>query len=297
MNLLITGAFPATAAQLAEFEAHGFRVDLQADEREKTANPEKYNAVICNALFLYNDIRSFSSLRTIQLTSAGRDRLPEEEIGKRGITVYTAGNAYSVPMAEWAVFSLLSIYKNARFLQEHRGEWVKNRSVGELYGKNAAIFGFGNAGEETAKRLKAFGCRVTAVDRREIVSPYADEYIPARDAARALRKADILVISMPLTGETERFFDKEKLSLCKDTAAIVNIARGRLIDEAALTDELRRGRFLGAALDVFETEPLPPDSPLYTLKNVYLSPHNSFVGEGNGARLFGIIRKNLFAEA
>lgn len=293
MNLLITGAFPVTPAQIAELESLGYNIEIQQNERDKTAAPEKYSAVICNALFLYNDIEKFTALSLIQLTSAGRDRIPEEYAVARGIRVYTAGNAYSVPMAEWAVFGVLNIYKNARFLYEHYGEWKKNRDAWELFGKQASVFGFGNAGRETAKRLKAFGCRITAVDIRAVDSPYADEYVPAQQADSVLPRTDILVITMPLTARTARYFDAERLSLLKDGAAVVNIARGALIDENALIGELRSGRLLGAALDVFETEPLPADSPFYALQNVYVTPHNSFIGENDRARLYGIVKKNL----
>ena len=293
MNLLITGAFPVTPAQIAELESLGYTVEIQQDEREKTAAPEKYGAVICNALFLYNDIEEFTALSLIQLTSAGRDRIPGEYAAARGIRFYTAGNAYSAPMAEWAVFGVLNIYKNARFLYEHYGEWKKNRDALELLGKRVSVFGFGNAGRETAKRLKAFGCRITAVDLREVDSPYADEFVPVGQSDAVLPQTDILIITMPLTDATVRYFDARRLALLKDGAAVVNIARGALIDENALIGELRSGRLLGAALDVFETEPLPADSPFYSLQNVYVTPHNSFIGENDLARLYEIVKKNL----
>ncbi|MBQ6164331.1 MAG: hydroxyacid dehydrogenase [Clostridia bacterium] len=293
MNLLITGAYPVTPAKIAEFENAGYCVDIQKDERARTATPEKYGAVICNALFQYNDMESFTSLSVIQLTSVGRDRIPEKYAAARGIAVYNAGDAYCRPMAEWAVFGILSIYKNARFLFENYGKWRKSRTVFELCGKHVAVFGFGNAGRETAKRLRGFDCRITAVDVREIASPYADGFVPVSQADRLLPETDILVIAMPLTRETEHYFGAERLSLLKDGAVVVNIARGGLIDENALIAELQSCRLLGAALDVFETEPLPADSPLYSMKNVYVSPHNSFIGENNRERLDGIVRKNL----
>ncbi|MBQ6019858.1 MAG: hydroxyacid dehydrogenase [Clostridia bacterium] len=293
MNLLITGAFPVTAAQTAEFEAAGWNVDIQHDERAQTVAPEKYDAVICNALFQYNDIEKFTSLSAVQLTSVGRDRIPEDIAAARGVAVYNAGDAYCRPMAEWAVFGILNIYKNARFLFENYGKWRKVRTVYELCGKRVCIFGFGNAGRETAKRLRGFDCRITAVDVREIDSPYADDFVPVSQSDRILPETDVLVIAMPLTRETEHYFGAERLGLLRDGAVIVNIARGALIDENALTEELRKGRFLGAALDVFETEPLPADSPLYTLPNVYVTPHNSFIGENDRERLNGIVRRNL----
>ncbi|MBR1811446.1 MAG: hydroxyacid dehydrogenase [Clostridia bacterium] len=295
MNLLVTGAFPIGEQERLFFSEHGYHVTVQPDEQAQTAQPEQYDAVICNGLFLYNDIARFQKLSVIQLTSAGRDRLPADYIRAHAVKVFTAADAYSAPMAEWAMYGLLSIFKNARFFLENqqRRVWAKDRNILELSGKHAVIYGFGNAGQAVARRLKAFDCRITAVDIRKTLSPYADDFVYIGNADTVLPRADIVIITLPLTRDTTGYFHAARLDLMKDTAAIVNIARGKLIDENALCEALKSGKFLGAALDVCQEEPLLDSSPLWGFDNVYITPHNSFIGDGNRNRLWTIIQKNL----
>jgi phosphoglycerate dehydrogenase-like enzyme len=120
-----------------------------------------------------------------------------------------------------------------------------------------------------------------------------DAMLPIEKLDEALPASDVLVLTVPLTKATERLIDARRLELMKDAAVVVNISRGKVIDETALAEKLRTRRLMGAVLDVFETEPLPASSPLWDLPNAILSPHNSFVGDGNGERLEEIIRLNL----
>lgn len=300
-ELLVTGAFPLGVRETETLAALGYRAHVQQDERRPTACPERYDAVVCNGLFLWQDIRAFRRLRLVQLTSAGADRVPLDYISSHDIRLFTAEDTYSLPMAEWAVWGILNIYKNASFFHKNRlsCRWEKERGVRELCGAHVLIYGFGSAGRAIAHRLRAFGCPITALDAHAVDPTGADELISVFDerADRRLSDADIVILTLPLTEKTRHFFDARRLSLMKDSAVFVNLARGGLVDERALTAELLRGRFSGAVLDVFEEEPLSPESPLWGIDRVWLTPHNSFVGDGNRERLWAVIQKNLSAFA
>ena len=331
MNLLITGAW--TSKYIDEIEEEGHKVLFMQQEKDKL--PCAYDwpeGIICNGLFLHHPLSRFTNLRYIQLTSAGLDRVPMQEILKRKIEIHSARGVYSVPMAEFAVAGVLDLYKNMdRFRDQQKNHaWIKNRQVRELAGSRVLIIGCGSVGTECAKRFKAFRCRITGVDRTAgeitgVESSLGENGNRAGIRARNYEKnsdrncdgnsdktygqyceriydqirlpealdeelpaADIVILSLPLTDETRGLIDEKRLSLIK--GILVNISRGALVDRKAL--ESWEG---AAVLDVFEEEPLPPESPLWEKENTLVTPHNSFVGEGNESRLSELIRENLEA--
>lgn len=294
MKLLLTGAYPYTQEQIRKIEEMGHTVEFLQQESDPISNPETLEGVIGNGLFLYHAIEKFSRLRYIQLTSAGFDRVPMEYVKKHGITIHNARGVYSVPMAEFALGGVLQLYKQSRFFmkKQEAHQWEKHRGVLELYGKSVLIVGCGSVGTECAKRFAAFGCRVFGVD----IFPYEtvdyEAIYPLSACEDALKESDIVVLTLPLTKESEHFFDEARFAKMKDGAVLVNIARGAVVDTCALIEALKNKLF-GAVLDVFEEEPLSADHPLWEMENTILTPHNSFVGEGNGDRLFDLICRNL----
>lgn len=293
MNILVTGAFQLNSKELAELEAVGHRVLVHPDERIPVEQPERYEAVVCNGLFLYNPIERFTNLRLIQLTSAGLDRVPLDYVRAHGIELHNAAGVYSVPMAEFAVCGILQLYKQSHFFAANQAQhkWEKHRGLLELSGKRACILGCGDVGREIAKRLHAFGCHITGVNRTVRVLPDFDEVLPLDKLAETAAACDILVCCIALTPETRGIVSEEIFDRLHDGAVFVNVARGALADEAALTKWLQNGGH--AVLDVFEEEPLPESSPLWDMENVILTPHNSFVGDGNRARLWRCIQEAL----
>ena len=293
MNILVTGAFQLNSGERKQLESAGHKVFVHGDERAPVDCPERYEAVVCNSLFLYNPIERFTSLRVIQLTSAGLDRVPLDDIRVRNIALHNAAGVYSVPMAEFAVCGILQLYKQSRFFtanqMQHR--WEKHRGLLELFGKRVCILGCGDVGREIAKRLHAFGCHITGVNRTVRNLPDFDEVLPLDKLAEAASACDILVCCIALTPKTRGIVSAEIFGLLHDGALFVNVARGALADEAALTKWLQNGGC--AVLDVFEEEPLPESSPLWEMENVILTPHSSFVGEGNRERLISLIMKNI----
>ena len=294
MNLLVTGAWSDGKNCISELEAMGHNVTFM--QYEKDALPCDYKwveGVICNGLFLSHPIEKFTNLKYIQLTSAGFDRVDMSYVKAHNIEIHNARGVYSIPMAEFAICGVLQLYKQAAFFRENQKQhlWEKHRGLLELAGKNILIVGCGSVGNECAKRFKAFDCTITGVDLYPREDSLYSEMLPLDKLDEALRQADVVVLTLPLTEQTRHLIDDSKLSLIKDGATLVNIARGAIIDTNALLNHI--DRFTGAVLDVFEDEPLVENSPLWEKQNIILTPHNSFVGEGNGGRLRKIIVSNL----
>ena len=295
MKLLITGAWKCTSEQLNQIQSMGHSVVFMQNEKDPLpCLYEEVEGVICNGLFLHHCIEKFTSLRYIQLTSAGFDRVPMDYVQAHGIAIHNARGVYSIPMAEFAIGGVLQLYKQSRFFYNNQQKyiWEKHRGILELFGKTVCIVGCGNVGTECAKRFAAFGCKVIGVDLfpREDVA-YEKMYALA-SLDEVLSQADVVVLTLPLTEETRYMMHKQRFVKMKDGSVLVNIARGAVVDEQALLKALKEN-LLGAVLDVFEEEPLSPDNLLWKKENVILTPHNSFVGDGNQERLEEIIFKGL----
>lgn len=295
MRLLVTGAWQCTKEQLCELEKLGNEVVFMQNEKDKLpVSPAEIEGVICNGLFLYHKIEEFVNLRYIQLTSAGFDRVPMDYVSEKGIKIYNARGVYSIPMAEFALSGVLQLYKQSKFFlkNQENHKWDKHRGLLELFGKNVCIAGCGNVGTECAKRFNTFGCNTYGVDLYPRQDENYEKMYALSEIDVAIEKADVLVLTLPLTEETKHLFDSEKFEKMKNGAVLVNIARGAVVDTGALIEALN-SKLGGAVLDVFEEEPLSENSPLWDLENVIITPHNSFVGEGNKERLCEVIVKNL----
>lgn len=296
MNLLLTGCFQYSDEQIEILRSLGFSLYfIQQETSEIPVPASEIEATVCNGLFLSHDIDVFSNLKFIQLTSAGFDRVPVDKINARQIKLYNARGVYSTPMAEWAVFRVLEHYKQGWFFKQEQeaGQWVKHRGLREIAGTNVAVIGAGNVGQEVAKRFQAFGASTTGFDIHTDKTPGFDCMVLTDTLQDLVGKFDIVIVTAPLLPSTRGIISHDILSAMKRNAMIVNIARGGLIDETAMCEILAERKDLFAALDVFETEPLAQDSPLWKLGNVAISPHNSFVSEGNNSRMFNVIYNNL----
>lgn len=295
MNLLVTGAFRCTQEQLDAIARLGHQVVFMQQESDSLpVDPAWVEGTVCNGLFLHHDISKFENLRFIQLTSAGFDRVPMEEVNRRGIKICNARGVYGIPMAEFAVAGVLQLYKQSRFFTENQKShgWNKHRGLLELWGKQVAIVGCGNIGQECAKRFAAFDCRVVGVDIFEAELPNISKMYHISKLQEVLPHSDVVVLTLPLTEETKHLFGESAFAAMKKGAILVNIARGGVVDTKALIQALQ-DHLGGAVLDVFEEEPLSPDSPLWDMEQVLLTPHNSFVGDHNSQRLESVILSNL----
>ena len=218
-------------------------------------------------------------LKWIQLTSAGADRLLNSGFIEGGVTVTTVSGLHATPIGEFILSSMLMFAKGApqTMRAQLRQEWTRF-APRELRGSTVGIVGFGHIGAEAGRLAKAFGCRVIATKRSMTpgeTSPDADEILPASQLHRLLAESDYVVLSMPLTPETRGMIGERELRAMRADAVLVNIARGAVVVEADLIRALSEGWIAGAALDVFEQEPLPVTSALWQMENVILTPHIS----------------------
>lgn len=297
MNLLVTGAWNGAEKYISKIQKQGHKVEfMQYEKEEIPCSYEWVEGIICNGLFLYHKIEKFSNLEYIQLTSAGFERVPMDYVKKQNIRIYNARGVYSIPMAEFAMAGVLQLYKRMDFFRENqkKREWNKQRGLLELYGKTVCIIGCGSIGTECAKRFQVFGCRVIGVDLYPREDNNYEEIKHLKYLDDVLSQADILVMTVPLTQETVHLMNKERLGALKPGAIFVNIARGAIIDMDALYESI--DKLGGAVLDVFEEEPLSKDNLLWDRERVIVTPHNSYVGDGNEKRLSELILSNLGVE-
>lgn len=294
MNVLVTGAWSDGKNSIAELESMGHTVCFMQFEKDELPCPYDWvEGVIGNGLFLSHPIEKFTNLRYIQLTSAGYDRVDMDHVKAHNIEIHNAGGVYSIPMAEYAICGVLQLYKQAAFFRDNqrRHVWEKHRGLLELADKTVCIIGCGSVGSECAKRFNAFDCKIIGVDLYPREDCLYSVIMPLSELDKVLHQADIVVLTLPLTEQTEHMMNHSRLSQMKDGAVLVNISRGAIIDTNALLNHIER--FIGAVLDVFEEEPISEESPLWDKENVILTPHNSFVGDGNGTRLKRIILNNI----
>ena len=298
MKLLVTGALSCDERCLGELRALGHEVLVADDERGPLpAGAHEAEGIVCNGLFLHHEAARFPNLRFVQLTSAGLDRAPVDELAERGVALFNAKGVYSIPLAEWVVMQLLNIYKRARFFEHNQQQrrWQKARDLRELAGRTACIVGFGDVGREVAKRLRGFDVRIIGVDLLPAESPLADRVVGIDALTHVLPEADFVVLTVPLTPDTRHLVDDETIAVMKQDAVVVNVSRGAVVDEDALVRALGQGKFLGVALDVFENEPLDAGSELWGYERVLVTPHNSFVSDRTRERLVGLVVANLGA--
>lgn len=222
-------------------------------------------------------LKAAKKLRVVGRAGVGVDNVDIETATRRGVLVLNAPGANTVSTAEHAFSLLVSVARNIPRADAtlKAGVWDRKSLEGvELYNKTLGIIGMGRIGSELSRRAIAFGMRVLAFDPYLSATRARSLQVElVEEIDDLLKAADFITLHTPLTDETRHILNAERLAKMKPRVRIINCARGGLIDEAALTDALQSGHVAGAALDVFETEPLPTNSPLRTAPNVVLTPH------------------------
>jgi phosphoglycerate dehydrogenase-like enzyme len=227
-------------------------------------------------------------LKWIHSTAAGVAQLMYPELRQSGITVTNASGIFSVPMAEHTMGLILAMARNfpdsVRYQDQSKWSvqdlWHKPQHLTEINGSVLLIVGYGSIGRELAARAKAFDMRVWGVTRSgEGDATHAERILPVAHLNEALPDADYVVISAPETAETKHLIGAEQIARMKRGARLINVARGSLLDEAALLNALESGALGGAALDVTTSEPLPGQSPLWRAPNLLITPHTSAISE------------------
>ena len=193
------------------------------------------------------------------------------------IVFTTSAGVYSEPLAEFAVFGVLAGAKQFARLEEDRRahRWGEARRLGQVRGSTVLVVGLGSIGRATAAKLDALGARVVGVHRHEVDVPGVDRIVPVERFADAAAEADAIVLCLPGTEATRGMLGAEVLAAVKPGVTIVNVGRGTTVDEPALIEALARGQVGAAVLDVTAAEPLDPQSPLWDLPGVLISPHTA----------------------
>lgn len=240
-------------------------------------------------------------VRWIQGTSAGIGQFVQQMDYARRMpdTVFTtASGVHAQPLAEFCLMVMVLFNKGFLRMMAHQRQRRWERFSGtDLAGRTLGLVGVGAIGSEVARLAKALGMTVLGVKRRvdgvDPASLHLDALYPPNDLRAVLQRAEVLVLITPHTPETETMIGAEELALLPRGAVFINIGRGAIVDEPALIEALRSGHLGGAGLDVFAEEPLPEDSPLWTMPNVLISPHSSATSDRENARITDLFCDNL----
>ncbi|MDP9236546.1 MAG: D-2-hydroxyacid dehydrogenase [Chloroflexota bacterium] len=233
-------------------------------------------------------------LKWFHTFSAGVDSPVFQQLIDRGTILTNSSGASAPSIAQYVLAMMLHRVKRMGewHEQQARREW-RQLAAGELTGQTVGIIGTGAIGGEVARLAQAFGMRVLGIRRSDRRAKHLDEQLTIRRLPYLLKQSDHVVLACPLTKETEGLIGERELRAMKPDATLINVARGRVVDEPALVRALEEGWIGGACLDVFAQEPLPESSPLWSLPNVVLSPHNSGFSPLNMARSMAIFLDNL----
>lgn len=262
-------------SQIKEFQVD-VKTDLKPDVLKEII--KDYDALIVrSATKVTRDIiEATVNLKVIGRAGVGLDNVDLEAATQKGIIVMNTPAGNTISTAEHTISMILALSRNIpqANASTKKGEWKRSKFMGiEVYNKILGIVGFGRIGSEVAKRLLSFGMKVLAYDpflSKEAAEGMGVEIVELKDL---LRRSDYITVHTPLTGETKHLISKEEFAIMKKSARIVNCARGGIIDESALVSAIKEGVIAGAALDVFEKEPVLPESELLKLDNVIVTPH------------------------
>jgi phosphoglycerate dehydrogenase-like enzyme len=219
------------------------------------------------------------SLEWIQLTMAGTEPYSRPGVLRAGVLLTNASGAYGLAISEHMTAAVTMLCKRLHLYRDNqnKGLWLDRGNVKQIEGATVLVIGMGDIGGNFARRMKGLGCYVIGVRRAKTGEkpPYVDELYAADALDSLLPRADIAALSLPNTPLTAGLVTRERLALLKDGAVLVNVGRGNAVDTEALCDALESGKLWGAALDVTDPEPLPPDHRLWHIENALITPHIS----------------------
>ena len=233
-------------------------------------------------------------LKYVQSIGTGTDNLRGHPAMSSDVAVCNVHGIHGAQLSEAAFAAMLSFSRGlAQSFSDQRATRWNKRAANLLCGKTVAIYGLGAIAAELAPRCAAFGMRVVGISATTREVPGFDKVYARADLARAVADVDYLILLTPLSSETYHSIDAHVLDAMKSSAVLINIARGGVVDEAALLAALQSGGIAGAALDVFETEPLPTDHPFWTMSNVMVTPHSAGFHTGYASDAYAVIEQNI----
>jgi len=247
--------------------------------------------------FAYDDAFLDSGLEWIHSVQSGVDRFPFEDLEAAGVRLTNSTGTHGDSVGETVAGYMLSF---ARRLHEYRSKqertewaWPAWQDPFTLDGSSLCVVGLGTLGQGIAARADALGMDVVGVKRTPTPVDHVDTVYPRADLHEAIADAKFVALAVPLTDDTEGMIGDAELDAMRDDAVLVNVARGQVVDQSALVDALEGDDLAGAALDVFETEPLPEDSPLWELDEVVVTPHAAAATRDYAERMAALVRENV----
>ena len=234
-------------------------------------------------------------LRWIHSTGAGVERLLGPEVKSREIVVTSSSGIHKAVVEHVFAFMLAFFRRlHVALRSQLQRQWERRRAVGEeLEGKTLGILGLGTIGAEISQKARAFGMRVIGMKRTPSSVPGVERVVGLDELHTVLKESDVVVVALPMTPITRGLIGEAEFQVMKRSALFINIGRGPIVREDALIRALREGWIAGAALDVFEREPLPPESPLYEFENVIITPHVSGTSPAYMDRAIPLFCENL----
>jgi phosphoglycerate dehydrogenase-like enzyme len=259
------------------------------------------DVLVISGLWRSDLLDSAGKLRYIQSIGAGYDQFPLDELRRRGIRLANARGVNRNAVSEHAMALLLGLARHIHTGRDNQKQhhWRNmitdfSQREDELGGKTLLIVGLGAIGSRLAKLAKAFDMHVIGTKRStENVDFPVDELFPAEQLPELLPRADYVALTCPLTPQTEGIIDARALASMKPSAYLVNVARGRVVNEPALLEALRAGQIAGAGLDILYDEPLPADPPFWDLEQVIITPHTAGETRKHESNVVDILTENL----
>ncbi len=302
--LLLPPAVPGHVGEIEVVKAVGSRHDLRIYDREAplAAQFEGIEVVIDYGGSVGTRAMAdvAASVKLWQILGTGVDHFDLEYWAQKNIPVAnTPGQFSGLPLAECAMMFMIMLSRHWKETQENLSKGILSRPLGsEMENRVLGLVGFGASGRELARRAKAFGMRIRAIDIREVPpeeqKEFGLEFVgKPRDLDKMIAGSDFVSLHLHLDNETRHLINERRLGLMKPTAFLINVARGALVDEKALYAALTAGRLAGAGLDVFAAEPPNPDDPLLRLPNVIATPHISGNTDATWRRRAGCAAENI----
>ncbi len=238
-------------------------------------------------------LRWAANLRWVQLTSVGAEQLINSPDLKDDVVVTVARGIHHPQIGEYTIGVMLALARGLPQVvrNQERKIWKQWAGV-SLAGRRLGLIGLGAVGSEIARLARGLGMRVTGLRRSGRPHPLVDRLVGPKQLIELLGESDFVVVAVPLTARTRGLIGDKEFKAMKGGAYLINIARGEVVDEMALMDALRRGAIAGAALDVFEEEPLGPESPLWETPNLLITPHISGLSRDYAGRVAELFLEN-----
>ncbi|WP_168197922.1 D-2-hydroxyacid dehydrogenase [Pseudolabrys sp. FHR47] len=256
---------------------------------------EDCDIVVTMAHDLTDDlIARMPKLRYICAMSAGTDKVDTLKGLKPDVLVTSARGIHGPQMSELAFLSMISLSREFPKMQRNQARHIWERWPQKLlWGKTVVLVGIGPIAEDLALRCAAFGMRVIGISDARKEAPHFDKMLPRARLEEAAAEADFMVVLVPFSPQTHHMINADVLRAMKNTGILINLARGPVVDEKELVKALQEGRIGGAALDVFEAEPLPSDSPLWDMLNVIVTPRIGGMSDVYTEQVLPLVVHNL----